>query len=110
MSLSSINTTPSHCAMQCGGGNNFVKTLSNFHSPVILTGGMRRKKRNLATKKREREFSDVDCPVQQKSYCNTYHKIDKGNGAKAKYDLSTESHLHGWGSKLAARVFNMNTN
>jgi hypothetical protein len=34
------------------------------HSPVILTGGMRRKKRNLITKRREREFSDVDCPVQ----------------------------------------------
>jgi hypothetical protein len=24
--------------------NNFVKTLSNFHSPVILRGGMKRKK------------------------------------------------------------------
>jgi hypothetical protein len=92
------------------GDNNFVKTLSNFHSPVIMTGGIKRKKRNLITKRREREFSDDDCPVQQKSYCNTYHKIDKGNGAEAKYDLSTESHLHGWGPKLAARLFNMNTN
>jgi hypothetical protein len=38
----------------------------------------------------------------------TYHLIDKGNGAEAKYDLSTESHLHGWTPKLAAHYFNMN--
>jgi hypothetical protein len=92
------------------GGNNFVKTLSNFHSPVILRGGMKRKRRNPQTKRRERDFSDVDCPTQQKTYCNTYHKIDKGNGAEAKYDVSTESHLHGWPPKLAARYFNMNSN
>jgi hypothetical protein len=69
------------------GDNNFVKTLSNFHSPVILRGGMRRKRRNPQRKRRERDFSDVDCPTQQKTYCNTYHKIDKGNGAEAKYDI-----------------------
>jgi hypothetical protein len=28
----------------------------------------------------------------------------------SKYDLSTESHLHGWPPKLAARYFNMNLN
>jgi hypothetical protein len=71
---------------------------------------MRRKKRNPITKRREREFSDVNCPDQQKTYCSTYHLIDKGNGAEAKYDISTESHLHGWGPKLAARYFNMNAN
>jgi hypothetical protein len=38
------------------GDNNFVKTLSNFHSPVILRGGMRRKRRNPQTKKRERNL------------------------------------------------------
>jgi hypothetical protein len=27
-----------------------------------------------------------------------------------KYDISIESHLHGWGPKLAARFFNMNLN
>jgi hypothetical protein len=71
---------------------------------------MRRKKRNPRTRKREREFSNVDCPDQQKTYCRTYHKIDKGNGTEAKYDISTESHLHGWGPKLATRYFNMNLN
>ena len=59
-------------------------------------------------KRRERDFSHVDCPTQQKTYCLTYHHIDKGNGAEAKYDISTESHLHGWPPKLAARYFNMN--
>jgi hypothetical protein len=90
------------------GDNNFVKTLSNFHSPVTLRGGMRRKRRNPQTKKRERDLSNIHCPTQQKTYCNTYHKIDKGNGAEAKYDISIESHLHGWGPKLATRYFNMN--
>jgi hypothetical protein len=87
------------------GDNSFFKTLSNFHSPVILKGGMKRKKRNPETKRRERDFSQVDCPIQQKTYCLTYHHIDKGNGAEAKYDLLTESHLHGWGPTLAARFF-----
>ena len=45
-----------------------------------------------------------------KNYCKMYHWIDKGNRVKAKYDLSTESHLHGWGPKLAARYFNININ
>jgi hypothetical protein len=66
--------------------------------------------RDPLTKKRAREQSDVDCNAQQIYYCKTYHKIDKGNGAEAKYDLSTESHLHGWGPKLAARYFIMNLN
>jgi hypothetical protein len=92
------------------GDNNFVKTLSNFHSPVITRGGMRRKRRDLQTNRREREQSDVDCSQQQKDYYMTYHLIDKGNGAEAKYDLSTESHLHGWPPKLAARYFNININ
>jgi hypothetical protein len=71
---------------------------------------MKRRIRDPVTKKRAREQSDIDCPTQQIDYCKTYHKIDKGNGAEAKYDLSTESHLHGWGPKLAARYFNMNLN
>jgi hypothetical protein len=90
--------------------NNFVKTLSNFHSPVILRGGMRRRVRCPVTKKRAMQQTEVDCNEQQVDYCRTYHKIDKGNGAEAKYDLSTESHLHGWPPKLAARYFNMNLN
>jgi hypothetical protein len=52
----------------------------------------------------------IVCPEQQETYCSTYHIIDKGNGAEAKYDISTGLHLHGWGPKLAARYFNMNLN
>jgi hypothetical protein len=90
--------------------NNFVKTLSNFHSPNIVARGMKRRVRDPVTKDRAREQSDVDCNAQQIDYCKTYHKIDKGNGAEAKYDLSAKSHLHGWPPKLAARYFNMKIN
>ena len=65
---------------------------------------MKRQVRGPVTKIRAREQTDVDCNAQQVDYCNTYHKIDKENGAEAKHDLSTESHLHGWGSKLAAML------
>ena len=90
--------------------NSFVKTLSNFHSPEIVKGGLQRRVRDLVTKRRDRDPSDVNCPAQQQTYCKTYHWIDKGNAIEAKYDLSTESHLHGWGPKLAARYFNININ
>jgi hypothetical protein len=40
--------------------NNFVKTPSNFHSPTIVEGGMKRRVRDPVTKKRAREQSDVD--------------------------------------------------
>jgi hypothetical protein len=88
--------------------NNFVKKLSNFHSPTIVEGGMKRRVRDPVTKRRAREQADVDCNGQQIDYCNTYHKINKGNEAEAKYDLSTESHLHGWPPKLAACYFSLN--
>ena len=90
--------------------NNFVKTLSNFHSPTIVQGGVKRKRRDAITKRRELQQSPVDCPDQMREYCETYHWIDKGNGAEAKFDLGGESHLHGWSPKLAARLFNMNLN
>ena len=32
--------------------NNFVRTLSNFHSPTIVQGGMKRRVRDPVTKKR----------------------------------------------------------
>jgi hypothetical protein len=55
-----------------------VKTLSNFHSPTIVEGGMKRRVRDPVTKKRAREQSDVYCNAQQIDYCLTYHHIDKG--------------------------------
>ena len=57
------------------------------------------------------DFSDVDVPIQQWVYCNTYHDlIDKENGAEAKYDLDTENYQYGWSPKLAAPYFDMNLN
>ena len=90
--------------------NNYVKTLSNFHSPTIAVGGLQRRRYNLATKKRDIRQSAVDCPEQMKDYCNTYHWIDKGNANEAKFALGGESHQHGWTPKIAARLFNMNLN
>jgi hypothetical protein len=71
-----------------------------------------RKVRDPTTKVRAREATEVDVPEQQVDYCETYFRIDEGNGAEARYDLSAELHLHlhGWGPKLAAHYFNMNTN
>jgi hypothetical protein len=92
------------------GDNNFVKTLSNFHSPIVVAQGIMRKVRDSITKNLAREQTEVNVPEQQLDYCETYYHIDKGNGAEAKYDLSTESHLHGWGPKLATQYFNMNAN
>jgi hypothetical protein len=92
------------------GDNNFVKMLLNFHSPIVVAQGIMRKVRDPITKIRAREQTEVNVPGQQLDYCETYFHIDRGNGAEAKHDLSTESHLHEWGPKLAARYFNMNAN
>ena len=89
--------------------NNFVKVLSNFHSPEVAVGGVKRKRRG-ADGRREACQTPVDVPLQTQHYCETYHLIDKGNGAEAKFDLGGESHSHGWSPKLVARLFNMNLN
>ena len=67
-----------------------IKTLSNFHSPTIVQGGMKRRNKDLVSIDRDTEQSEVDCNAQQIDYCYTSHLIGKGNGAEAKYDLSTK--------------------
>ena len=89
--------------------NNFVKVLSNFHQPKVSVQGVKRKRRG-ANGRREHYQTPVDIPLQTQDYCETYHLIDKGNGAEAKYDLGGESKMHGWSPKLTARLFNMNLN
>ena len=89
--------------------NNFVKTLSNFHQPVVSVGGVKRRKRG-ANGMRELHRTSVDCPEQVKEYCETFHWIDKGNQVEANFDLGGESKLHGWSPKLASRLFNMHLN
>ena len=51
--------------------NNFMMALSNFHPPAILQGGIKRRKWNVERKRRDRDLSDVDCPAQQQTYCET---------------------------------------
>ena len=88
--------------------NNIVRTLSNFHSPKILAEGLNRKRKVDGV--RERAQTPVPCPQQNQDYSHTFHLIDKGNGAEAKYDLKVESHTHGWTPKISARLFNMTLN
>jgi hypothetical protein len=83
------------------GDNNFVRTLSNFHSPIVVPFEIMRKVWDPFTKVRAGEPTEVHVPEHHLDYCETYYWIDKGNGAEAKYDLSTESHLHGWPPKLS---------
>ncbi len=71
--------------------NTLVRMLSNFHGPEILKVGMGvlQKKRN-SNGKQERSKTEVLCPAQTQDYCNTFHLIDKGNGAEANYNLGGE--------------------
>ena len=74
-----------------------------------MGSGLLRKKRD-SDGKRERTQSEVPCPVQNKAYSETFHLIDKGNGAEAKYDMGGHSKTHNWAPKLTMRYFNMNFN
>ena len=58
------------------------------HDSVMLSG------------KGDRIKTEVPCPAQTQDYCETFHQIDKGNGAEANYDLGGKSHLHNWSPKL----------
>ena len=80
--------------------NALVRTLSNFHGPVILEAGrgVLQKKRG-DDGKRERTKTEVPCPAQTRDYCKTFHLINKGNGAEANYDLGGKSRLHNWSLK-----------
>jgi hypothetical protein len=75
--------------------NALVRTLSNFHGHEILEAGMGvlRKKRD-SDGKWERTKTEVPCPAHTRNYCNSFHLIDKGNGAEVNYNLGGKSHLH----------------
>ena len=65
--------------------NNIVRTLSNFHSPEVVQDGLQRKRK--VDGLRERAQTPVPCPIQNKDYSETFHLIDKGNGAEFKYNI-----------------------
>ncbi|KAL3778015.1 hypothetical protein ACHAW5_000521 [Stephanodiscus triporus] len=77
--------------MKKGRTSRVVKTLSNCHGPEILRAGdgVSRKRRG-EDGKRERESMEVSCPAQTKYYCQTFHLIDKGNGAERPYNMGGE--------------------
>jgi hypothetical protein len=81
--------------MLFGADNNFVRTLSNFHPAIVVPNGIMRKCRDPITKVRAREPTGVNISEQQLDYCDTYYMINKENGIEVKYDLATETHLHG---------------
>ena len=59
--------------------------LSNFHSPVIIQDGVQCWCRIDGV--RQRDPVGVNVPEQTKDNCEIFHKIDKGNGVEAKYNL-----------------------
>ena len=67
--------------------NNIVTMLSNYHGPEICIEGSGLLQRRKVGKKREREKTEVQCPMQNCDYSLTFHYIDKGNGKEAKFDL-----------------------
>ena len=92
------------------GDNNVVKTLLNCHGPEILPAGdgvSRRRRGNDGTRERERESTEVSCPVQTKYYCQTFHLTDKGNGAERPYDMGGKSRTHNWSPKIIFWMINM---
>ena len=86
--------------------------MSDFHLPEVVQDGLQWKRRVVGA--REQAQTPVPCPRQNKEYSETFHLIDKGNGAKSKYDIGLESHslshTHGWSPKLGIRYFNMGLN
>jgi hypothetical protein len=50
---------------------------------------------------------EVSCPAQTKYYCQTFHLIDKGNGAERPYDMGGKSRTHNWSPKIVFRLINM---
>jgi hypothetical protein len=90
------------------GDNSIIKTLSNCHGPEILRAGDGVSwKRRGEDGKRERESTEVSCPAQTKYYCQTFHLINKGNGAERPYDMGGKSRTHNWSPKIVFRLINM---
>ena len=57
--------------------NNIVTTLSNYHGPEICTKGSGLLRRRKVGKKREREKTEVQCPMQNRNYSWTFHWIER---------------------------------
>ena len=65
--------------------NAIVKTLSNFHTPVIIKDSVQCWCR--VDGARQRDQVGVPLPEQEKDYNVTFHMIDKEIGVEAKHNL-----------------------
>ena len=72
--------------------NIVVKSLSNYHSPIIIPNDLQRLIR--IDNVRQRNSVGVPVPLQQKEYSETFHKINKGIGAEAKYDMGGNRYVY----------------
>ena len=87
-----------------------VKTLSNYHEPIIVADGLMRKKMG-DNDVQEKHQSPVNTPKQNNDYSNTFHQIDKGNMIESRYVLGKQgSKKHGLSPKLLFLFFNMTLN
>ena len=77
------NTLP--LAFAAWANNAIVKSLSNFHSPIVIQDSARRWCKIDGASQRDQV--GVSVPVQGKDYPETFQKIDKGNDAEANYDM-----------------------
>ena len=106
--FSAYKTLPLCVALQAD--SNIVCTLTNQHSPIVLTEdeGVFRRKRN-ADGGRDRLSSAVKIPLQTKAYVSDFDKIDKRNLVDSKYDLKGHLKKHNWAPKLCNRFYNINS-
>ena len=77
-------------------------------TPKVVDAGIKRRRKINGV--RGRESVAVPCPHQNVDYSETFHLIDKGNGAEAKYKLGGQSRTHEWTPKMSCRLFNVNFN
>ena len=70
-----------------------------------------KRKRKINSIQGERKPATVQCTQQNVDYYpETFHLIEKGDDAEAKYHLTEQSRTHGWTPKLSLRLFNMKLN
>ena len=71
-------------AFAAWSNNSIVKSLSNFHSPVIIPIGVQQQIK--IDKVRQCKPVGIPVALQQIDYSKTFNLIDKGNSAEIKYD------------------------
>jgi hypothetical protein len=79
--------------------------LSNYHWANLLEAENELRRRGKdENNKREMSQKPVPCPELMTTYCDTFHLIDKGNEAEAKYDMAGKSRSHNWAPKIVLHM------